>query len=168
MISLARLHQDERAPSIDARRKSDFTAIKLALLAISFILSATAAGRSAEQASAADVERMTRLAAADEIASYNQLGVLEYCKSLGHIDDHAIENQNRLIAFSYGQDSKVAADDKALAERVGRSGIAIVGEAPSYGAESLADIAAKDRGTVAAVCQSMAKTVDQSAAFIFR
>jgi len=153
---------------MDESGKAGFATIKCALLATGLLLAAMATGRSAEQASAADIDRMVKLAAADETAAYNQLGVLEFCKSLGHIDGHAIESQNRLIAFSYDQGSKVSADDKALAERVGLSGIAIVGEAPSYAAESLADIAAKDRGTVAAVCQSMAKTVDQNAAFIFR
>jgi hypothetical protein len=142
--------------------------VKYVFLSIGLLLATMSPGRAAEQATAADVERMMKSAAVDEIAAYNQLGVLEYCKSLGHIDGRAIESQNRLMAFSYSQGSRVPTDDKALAERVGLSGIAIVGEAPSYAAQSLAEIAAKDRGTVAAVCQSIAKTVDQNAAFIFR
>ncbi|MDQ7777883.1 MAG: pore-forming ESAT-6 family protein [Paracoccus aminovorans] len=90
-------------------------------------------------------------------AAKNQLGVLEYCQTEGHIDGTAIETQTRIMAMF------PAAQDEAAVEASYEKGKA--GTVSAMGVEqSLADAAKAQSADEAALCKQIAQAVEQAAA----
>ncbi len=90
-------------------------------------------------------------------AAKNQLGVLEYCQTEGHIDGTAIETQTRIMAMF------PAAQDEAAVEASYEKGK--TGTVSAMGVEqSLADAAKAQGADEAALCKQIAQAVEQAAA----
>lgn len=90
-------------------------------------------------------------------AAHNQLGILEYCKNEGHIEDAAIDAQNRVLKML------PAATDTAKVEEGYEKGKA--GTVSAMGQEvSLSDAATQQGGSVETMCQQVAAAVEQAAA----
>ena len=85
----------------------------------------------------------------------NQLGVLEYCQSQGHIDSSAIAAEKGVISRL-----PAYAGSTEAAEAAGKQGM-ISGNG---GNVPLADMASKGNTTETALCQQMASNVKQVAA----
>lgn len=90
-------------------------------------------------------------------AAKNQLGVLEYCQTEGHIDGTAIETQTKIMAMF------PAAQDEAAVEASYEKGK--TGTVSAMGVEqSLADAAKAQSADEAALCKQIAQAVEQAAA----
>ncbi|WP_018001251.1 pore-forming ESAT-6 family protein [Paracoccus sp. N5] len=90
-------------------------------------------------------------------AAKNQLGVLEYCQTEGHIDGTAIETQTKIMAMF------PAAQDEAAVEASYEKGK--TGTVSAMGVEqSLADAAKAQGADEAALCKQIAQAVEQAAA----
>lgn len=90
-------------------------------------------------------------------AAKNQLGVLEYCQTEGHIDGTAIETQTRIMAMF------PAAQDEAAVDASYEKGK--TGTVSAMGVEqSLADAAKAQGADEAALCKQIAQAVEQAAA----
>ncbi len=85
----------------------------------------------------------------------NQLGILEYCQSQGHVDDSAAIAQKSVIARL-----PAYAGSTEAAEAAGKQGT-LTGNG---GDMPLSDMASKANTTVAALCQHIAASVKQAAA----
>lgn len=90
-------------------------------------------------------------------AAHNQLGILEYCQSEGHIEGAAVEAQNKVLKML------PAATDTAKVEADYEKGK--TGTVSAMGQEvSLADAATKQGSDEATMCQQVATAVEQAAA----
>lgn len=90
-------------------------------------------------------------------AANNQLGVLEYCKEEGHIEDSAIDAQNSVLKML------PAATDTAKVEAAYEKGK--TGTVSAMGQEiSLADAATQQGGSVEAMCKQLGTAIEQAAA----
>ncbi len=90
-------------------------------------------------------------------AGRNQLGVLEYCEENGHIDGTAVETQTKFLTLMPAPtdaDKVEAAYDKGTSGVVSAMGIE----------QSLADSAAAQNTTEAALCEQLAAMLAQAAA----
>ena len=96
------------------------------------------------------------MAAARAMAA-NQLGVMEYCQSQGHVDAAAMEAQRKI----YGQ-LPPGPGDTNQPEALGRQGIMSMNGTDT----SLADFATRGHSTVATICQQMGASALQSAAMM--
>lgn len=88
-------------------------------------------------------------------AARNQLGVLEYCQSEGHIDGAAVETQTELLAMmpaATDEDAAQAAYAKGQEGTVSAMGVE----------QSLADAAAQQGADEAALCDQLASLVVQA------
>ncbi|PZO67157.1 MAG: hypothetical protein DI498_04715 [Paracoccus denitrificans] len=89
-------------------------------------------------------------------AARNQLGVLEYCQTEGHIDAKAIDAQTKMLGMlpAAGDAAKVEA-----AYEKGKTGVVSV-----MGIEKSLPDAAKEQGTdVEALCKQMGQMIEQAA-----
>lgn len=90
-------------------------------------------------------------------AAKNQLGVLEYCQTAGHIDGKSVEIQTKMIALI------PPATDAAKVDAAYEKGKA--GSVSAMGTEqSLADAATAQSTDEAALCKQLAAMVEQAGA----
>ncbi|MFV0296674.1 MAG: pore-forming ESAT-6 family protein [Hyphomicrobiaceae bacterium] len=90
-------------------------------------------------------------------AARNQLGVLEYCQTEGHIDGAAVEIQGKMIGMlpaATDEDAAVAAYEKGKEGTVSAMGVE----------QSLADAATAQGVDEAALCGQLAQLVEQAGA----
>ena len=90
-------------------------------------------------------------------AAQNQLGILEYCQTAGHIDDKAVEVQKKMLTLL------PAATDTAKVDAAYAKGKE--GTVSAMGIEqTLADAATAQKTDVKALCGQLASLVEQAAA----
>lgn len=90
-------------------------------------------------------------------AAQNQLGVLEYCQSEGHIDGTAVDTQKRILEMMPAATDQARVD---AAYEQGKEGVV-----SALGVEqSLAEAATAQGTDVAAFCTQMAAMLEQAAA----
>ncbi len=90
-------------------------------------------------------------------AAKNQLGVLEYCQTQGHIDGTAVETQTKIMAMLPPAQDQAAVDagyEKGKAGTVSAMGVE----------QSLADAGKAQGADEAALCKQIADAVAQAAA----
>ena len=85
----------------------------------------------------------------------NQVGIMEYCRTQGHVDAAAVAAQRAALA-----QLPAGAGDTGQAESIGRGGVISLNGTST----SLADFAEKGHTTVPALCKQMASAALQSAA----
>jgi len=90
-------------------------------------------------------------------AARNQLGILEYCQTNGHIDDAAIATQTRILEMM------PPVTDEAMVEAAYEKGTA--GTVSAMGMEqTLAAAATAQNSDEATLCMQMATMLEQAAA----
>ena len=121
---------------------------KTSALALGLVLGATGIAAAQEAATTQDPDTAVS-------AARNQLGVLEYCQTEGHIDSAAVDIQTELLALM------PAATDEAAAQTAYEKGQQ--GTVSAMGVEqSLADAAAEQGTDEAALCTQLASLVQQA------
>ncbi|WBU64022.1 pore-forming ESAT-6 family protein [Paracoccus aerodenitrificans] len=122
--------------------------LKTSVLALGLTLSAAGLAAAQESAAAQDPDMAVS-------AARNQLGVLEYCQTEGHIDGAAVDTQAKLLTLM------PKATDEASAQMAYEKGQQ--GTVSAMGVEqSLADAAARQGTDEAALCTQLASLVEQA------